>query len=82
MQVQPNILKNLEGVPPPRILITMAKNRTPNLRIRNLFLEPVTSFIHSKFKAIVEIGLGNEAPFDELVLLLSLVQKLSCSKVN
>lgn len=73
MQVQPHILKNLEGVSPPCILITVAKHRTPNLRIRNLFLEPVTSFIHRNFTVFVKMELVSEAPFDEFISLLSLM---------
>ena len=46
MQMQPHILEDLQRVPPPGVLVAVAKHRSPDLRIDNLFLESVTSFVH------------------------------------
>ena len=44
--MQPYILEDLQRKPASRVLVAVAKHRSPDLRINNLFLESVTFFVH------------------------------------
>ena len=77
--MQPYVLEDLQRIPPSGILVTVAKHRSPDLRINNLFLESVTFLIHKKYAVNRESTqkLCFSYSFGDFVWLLSHRGKLS-----